>query len=189
MRGLDKFFPQCTWTSVRAFLAQRLCDRDGFDGLTLPARPNLSGMQNGCPPTVFGTKSNGFLAVGRNSEGGVERIPIAKRGPTRAYSLLLFCGGFACLPLRPPLLFRDDACCSIVCLFVFQVSTITHSGPLAASTTLGRVIVVVLCSREAVCFACQGWLDSPLKHLHAAPRAPPQSANRQPRGHVVPHTA
>ena len=29
LRGLDEFFPECTWTSVRAFLAQRLCDRDG----------------------------------------------------------------------------------------------------------------------------------------------------------------
>jgi hypothetical protein len=51
LRRHDKFFPQCTRTSVRAFLAQRLCDRDGFDGLTLPARPNfVEGMQNGCPP-------------------------------------------------------------------------------------------------------------------------------------------
>ena len=29
LRGLDKVFAECTWTSVRAFLAQRLCDRDG----------------------------------------------------------------------------------------------------------------------------------------------------------------
>jgi hypothetical protein len=29
LRGLDEFFPEWTWTSVRAFLAQRLCDRDG----------------------------------------------------------------------------------------------------------------------------------------------------------------
>ena len=73
------------------------------------------------------------------------------------------------------------------CLFVFQAATITHSGPLPRVAQTDVVIVVVLCSREAVCFACRAWLDSQLKHLPAAPRAPPQSANRQPRGLVVPH--
>jgi hypothetical protein len=37
LRGLDKVFAECTWTSVRAFLAQRLCDRDG--GFVLRSRP------------------------------------------------------------------------------------------------------------------------------------------------------
>jgi hypothetical protein len=67
-------------------------------------------------------------------------------------------------------------------LAVPDKSTISHSSPLAASSTHTDVVMVVYFAAVARCAsACQAWLDSPPKHMPATPPAPPRSTNRYPR--------
>ena len=186
MRGLDKFFPQCTRTSVRAFLAQRLCDRDGFDSLTLRHGQTSSRECKTGLPQRFWNKIKQLFGSWKTAKARRSAFP----SQTRSYKGILL----ATL-LRRLRWSSASTASSLSGRRLLNVPLRVPGHDNAQRSTCRRVahmdvvIVVVLCSREAVCFACQACLDSQLKHLPAAPRAPPQSANRQPRGHVVPHTA
>ena len=112
LRGLDKVFAECTWTSVRAFLAQRLCDRDGgfvaarsrcFCFFNCQVRTVLilflskqknSGESPFCVPN--------FKRSQRRPVGPAAAYPCAKRGPKQTlHSLRQLRLGFELQP--PPL--------------------------------------------------------------------------------------
>ena len=112
LRGLDKVFAECTWTSVRAFLAQRLCDRDGG---FVAARSRGFCFFNCQVRTVLILLSKQKKTLGRahfafptsNGHRGVllapqQHIHCAKRGPKQTlYSLRQLRLGFELQP--PPL--------------------------------------------------------------------------------------
>lgn len=111
LRGLDKVFAECTWTSVRAFLAQRLCDRDGG---FVAARSLLLFLQlpskNRFDFVSFKTKNSGespfcvpnFKRSQRRPVGPAAAYPCAKRGPKQTlHSLRQLRLGFELQP--PPL--------------------------------------------------------------------------------------
>ena len=143
------------------------------------------GMQNGCPPNGFRNKIKRLFGSWKKQRrrGGAH-----SHRETRSYTGILLATLFWRLRWSSASTASSLSGRRLLNVPLRVPATITHSGPLPRVAHTDVVIVVVLCSREAVCFACQTWLDSPLKHQPAAPRAPPQSANRKPRGLVVHHT-
>ena len=133
-------------------------------------------MQNGSPPTVLEQNQTAFWQLKK------QRRPVGAHShrETRSYK------GILLATLLRRLRWSSASTASSLSGRRFAVQTPlrvpghdnAHRSTSASSTTdVG--IVVVFCSREAVCFACQTWLDPPLKHLHAARvlRLSPRTAN------------
>ena len=158
LRGLDKVFAECTWTSVRAFLAQRLCDRDGG---FVAARSRCFCFFNCQVRTVLILFLSKQKTLGRahfafptsNGHRGVllapqQHIHCAKRGPKQTlYSLRQLRLGFELQP--PPL--SDTTLAERLPLRVPVIHDYAQRSTTESSTHTDVVMVVVLRSRDAVC--------------------------------------
>ena len=159
LAGLDEFFPECTWTSVSAFLAQRLCDRDGG---FVAARSRCFCFFNCQVRTVLIL----FLSKQKNSGESPFCVPNFKRsqrrpvGPAAAYplcetrskadsiySLRQLRLGFELQP--PPL--SDTTLAERLPLRVPVIHDYAQRSTTESSTHTDVVMVVVLRSRDAVC--------------------------------------
>ena len=135
LRGLDEIFLECTWTSVRAFLAKRLCDRDGgFVAARSHASPDRleRTSRKRAPPECFCFEKTALWQLeepAKKNEAGrlsAAAYPLretrSKRTPL--YSLIQFRRGFELQP--PPL--SDTTLAERLPLRI-PGTTITHSGP------------------------------------------------------------
>ena len=126
-------FAECTWTSVRAFLEQRLCDRDG--GFVAALTPRFCSSKSRFDFVSFKTKQPGespFLrsqvqtVMQRRPVGPAAAYPLRETSPkqTPLYSLFPFP---LVVELQPPPL-SDTTLAERMPLRI-PGTTITHSGP------------------------------------------------------------